>query len=476
MDSTSVGTLSQHDDDDSDLEDLRMLEKLEGKNLIAQLMDESTVPRSRIFHERPPSSESHWFLEFLEDPKGIYKHAQPGSGAWIEYQHRFRMQFRDVKALYKLAMTKRWFPEYDEPNLDKRLKRKHSLKLLILTALATLAGVASFKLICDGSLIPAGTTRVFFDLFCSVGSKEMTEEFIVMPLEKSDLEHCEAAYKAAGFPGCIGSVDGVRIRIWRCPYTRRHDYIGKERYTALTFIVVVAYDGRVLYCSEQYRGSQPDIDIATEDPLFEQFSLNNALQNFEWHHVTATNEVKTRMGARLLSDAGFPDLPFLTMPSKSACTVERARFDRVLESLRKDVERAFGDVKQRFPMLRTGITTQRLAMCGKIVRTCFAIRNFILSQNPRLLRKEPLEANEALTLRLREAPTFVSAPLPKRQRVVGPSEVRKAMVEHFNVLFTAKLLRWPKLVISRKEDFDDDSDTDDSADEFADEEEITVDF
>jgi hypothetical protein len=139
--------------------------------------------------------------------------------------------------------------------------------------------------------IPEATMRMFFAEFCEVGSTLMADMFIKMPKSVEGLRQCEIAYRIAGFPGCIASVDGVRIKLWNCPYAVQKEYTGKEGFPTLTFLVAASYDGKVIYCSEPYAGSYPDIRLAEDDALFQTFRNDTLYTQYEWNHVRKNGEV-----------------------------------------------------------------------------------------------------------------------------------------------------------------------------------------
>lgn len=444
------------EDEWEDIRSIVQIADASRKRIMRLVETTQRVPQERLSVSRPPVSESP-FYNYMADPDALYRNATRGSYYYRQFQHYFRMHWRDLDALFSLAISQDWFPSYDSEHLDKRLVRRYPLKMLIMCALVVLSKTASFKALGDLAYIPETTLRMFFDNFVEVGRTKMRSAFIQMPVTMGDLRSCEMAYKLAGFPGCVASVDGVRIQLWSCPFNVRHQFIGKEKYPALTFIVAVSYDGRALYVSDAYRGNQPDTEIALSDELFSIFAENELLTQFPWTFVRPNGTIGTRFGARLLADNGFPLFPFMTVPATHAANEKQCLFNRMVESLRKDVERAFGDIKARFPMLKFGLTVQRLETAEAIVLTCFALRNYILKRNPRLLKAVDLSSNAGLAVRLRRDPDFrpVDPPRNTRKPLDDYVAIRNDMVEHFDILQRAGLLRWPRLEIMHSYDFDD---------------------
>ena len=65
-------------------------------------------------------------------------------------------------------------------------------------------------------------------------------------------------------------------------------------------------------------------------------------------------------------------------PLKNTVSYKDIRFSQWLESMRKDVECAFGILKGRFGILRYGIRLHSIEKCDQIWKTCCALHNRLL--------------------------------------------------------------------------------------------------
>jgi hypothetical protein len=77
-------------------------------------------------------------------------------------------------------------------------------------------------------------------------------------------------------------------------------------------------------------------------------------------------------------DNGYLCWPTTVPPMKDAITYDDIRFSKWLESMRKDVECAFGILKGRFRILKTGVRVHGVEATDKIWLTCCALHNFVL--------------------------------------------------------------------------------------------------
>jgi Plant transposon protein len=80
-------------------------------------------------------------------------------------------------------------------------------------------------------------------------------------------------------------------------------------------------------------------------------------------------------GAYALSDNGYHPWPSLMYPSKDAQSVADRDWSEMLESLRKDIECLFGQLKQEFAILKYGSRFNSLELMDDIFLTCCAIHN-----------------------------------------------------------------------------------------------------
>ena len=90
-----------------------------------------------------------------------------------------------------------------------------------------------------------------------------------------------------------------------------------------------------------------------------------------------TVQVKYRE-AWLLVDNGYLAWSCTVPPIKLSTTMDKIRFSKWLESLRKDVECTFGIMKGRFRVLKSGIRLHGVEAADKVWMTCCALHNMLL--------------------------------------------------------------------------------------------------
>ena len=78
--------------------------------------------------------------------------------------------------------------------------------------------------------------------------------------------------------------------------------------------------------------------------------------------------------ALLLGDSGYGIAPYLLTPFSNPTTPTDKYFNKVYASERVTVERCFGQVKMRFPILHYKVRT-KLSSVGGIIICCFILHN-----------------------------------------------------------------------------------------------------
>ncbi len=82
------------------------------------------------------------------------------------------------------------------------------------------------------------TINYIFHDFIRNFSSRCYKEFVNFP-SGEDLKHSMDIYERLGLPGCIGSIDGTKIRWDKCPEKMRNACIGKEKEPTLGFQCIV---------------------------------------------------------------------------------------------------------------------------------------------------------------------------------------------------------------------------------------------
>jgi hypothetical protein len=109
-----------------------------------------------------------------------------------------------------------------------------------------------------GSNISGNSCREFHHHLCErLGVGNVYDRWVMAPADDDVVPHMRV-YEAIGFPGAIGSVDGVHIPWERCPAGQKSYFVGKEGFATVMYNCVVNHQGRFLSVSGPFCGTRND--------------------------------------------------------------------------------------------------------------------------------------------------------------------------------------------------------------------------
>nr|KAJ0212221.1 hypothetical protein LSAT_V11C400162560 [Lactuca sativa] len=175
------------------------------------------------------------------------------------------------------------------------------------------------------------------------------------------------------FKNCIGAVDGTHVRV-KVPNKDAPRYRGRKGYPTINVLAACTFDLKFTYILSGWEGTASDLRI-----------LKNALNR--------EDKLVIPKGRYYLVDAGLPHTTTLMAPYRgvryhlkeySARAPENAKelFNLRHASLRNAIERAFGVLKRRFPIIRS--TQEPFYSCetqSDIFLACCILHNFLLEED-----------------------------------------------------------------------------------------------
>ena len=227
-------------------------------------------------------------------------------------------------------------------------------EIKILDVLYWLGEGCSFRTIYNlsGRVLSRLSVTKFAKKFCSCCLRHnLAHVWIKFPTSTAELCSISAEYVKKGFPGCCGSTDGVQIPWEGCPYAYRSSFSGKEGYPTLGFNVTVAHDLRILHVCSMFAGRFNDKTKVLYDD-YVSYLRSGSYNRFEYHTFNLDGERTRQTTPYLICDCGYHRWVQLMCPFKTTSKKMLALWSKRLESIRKDVERAFGVLKNRFRVLK----------------------------------------------------------------------------------------------------------------------------
>jgi hypothetical protein len=168
-------------------------------------------------------------------------------------------------------------------------------------------------------------------------------------------------------PTVIGALDCTHVEILK-PNVHGDEYINRKGYASINVQATVNADEEFTSVCAEWPGSVHDARIWRRSPIRDTMSKYNG-------------------DACLLGDSGYGISPWLITPFKPAGNAAQRHFNLIHARERVIVERVFGQIKRRFPIVGNCVRVS-LRRVPKVIVTCAVLHNVAKHLN------DPLEENE----------------------------------------------------------------------------------
>ncbi|CAN1268340.1 Protein ALP1-like [Linum perenne] len=175
-----------------------------------------------------------------------------------------------------------------------------------------------------------------------------------------------------GFPGMIGSTDCMHWEWKNCPTAWADQYTGYKRKPTIVLEAVASYDTWIWHAFFGTPGSNNDINTLGVSPLFDQAVRGGLPQ------VTYVVNGTTYDQCYYLADGIYPPWASFVKTISNPSTHKKKLFAKYQEAYRKDVERAFGILQERWAIVRGPIRLWDVQSLGEIMLTCIVLHNMIV--------------------------------------------------------------------------------------------------
>ncbi|KAG7336915.1 DDE superfamily endonuclease [Nitzschia inconspicua] len=362
-------------------------------------------PRKRPFKHRKSKG-----VVMFRDDNGELKVLPPTMSLWYnmycqtgcqermsdfhsKFRRRFRLPYDQYRELVEMctadsmkedgtSLFKRW-----RPGKKAALTGKPAapLELLVLTTLRYLGRGWTFDDLEECTAISEEVIRVFFHQFIKFGSTTLYNKYVGPPLTVEDaIDLCIREYEAAGFPGCVGSMDASHVEHQRISFKHRQAHLSfKLPFTSRTYNIVTSHRRKIFSTTDGHPARWNDKTLVRYDDMASTLhDGTNPLCNliFELYAYDENNLIiKERYkGGWLIVDNGYLNWGVTIPPMKDTDTRAQYRFSKWLESMRKDVECTFGILKGRWRVLKSGIRVHGTDKSDMMWKTCCALHNWLL--------------------------------------------------------------------------------------------------
>lgn len=196
---------------------------------------------------------------------------------------------------------------------------------------------------------------------------------------KSDVEQLYAFhYEKHGFRGMLGSIDCTHIRWERCPNAWRGLYTrGDHGHPTIMLEAVVSQDLWFWHAYFGMPGSNNDINVLNSSPIFNKYLLGKAP---ECPFVVNGHNYKY---GYYLADGIYPRYSTMVKAYQHPIEEDRKYFTKRQESARKDVERGFGAIKEKWHVLKYPARAWDDKKIQKVMYAVLILHNMMIEEKGR---------------------------------------------------------------------------------------------
>lgn len=228
--------------------------------------------------------------------------------------------------------------------------------------------------------VSESTANVALKLFSKAIVQTFGEEYLRSPTEE-DAKRLLAENEERGFPGMLGSL-GCTHWLWvNCSVAFLGQYKGKEKKPTVVLEAVASQDLWIWHAYFGCPGTLNDISILKRSPIFHQLA-NNDSPDVEFK----VNGNSYSMGY-YLADGIYPDYATLINTMKAPSSPKEKLFAKRQEAVRKDVERAFGVLKN-FAILQIGTRLHYMEDLSNVMLACIIMHNMIIEDERDEVKKK----------------------------------------------------------------------------------------
>lgn len=177
-----------------------------------------------------------------------------------------------------------------------------------------------------------------------------------------------------GVPGMLGSLDCMQVTWKNCPVAFQGQYQGKEETPTIAFEAVCDNNLFIWHGSVGYPGSLNDVNVFNLSPLSSNMidgTLHDLEKGLEPFRISGDDFLLLYM----LVDGIYPRYARFVQTIPHPINDKESRFSSWQESARKDIERAFGMLQNRFHILAKPLHAMSSGKVCQIVKACTILHN-----------------------------------------------------------------------------------------------------
>ncbi|WZY74827.1 protein ALP1-like isoform X1 [Brassica rapa] len=228
-----------------------------------------------------------------------------------------------------------------------------------------------------------------------------------------------------GFPGMIGSIDCMHWEWKNCPTAWKGMYSRGTGKPTIVLEAVASYDLWIWHAFFGAPGTLNDLNILDRSPVFDEIINGKAPQVNYYVNGREYNL------AYYLTDGIYPKWATFIQSIRLPQGAKNSLFATRQESVRKDVERAFGVLQARFAVVRNPSNLWDKNKISNIMRACLILHNMIVQDERNSDTLEEFQDDDfTFTVKKAKKPGNIIA---RRKEVRDPhihQQLKEDLIEH----------------------------------------------
>lgn len=187
--------------------------------------------------------------------------------------------------------------------------------------------------------------------------------FVKMPCTEAELLECSTAfYQIARFPRVIGAIDCTHVKIQSPGGNHAENYRNRKGWFSINVQTICAANLKIQNIVARWPGASHDQTI-----------FNNSKIKMELERGDFRNFI-------IVGDSGYRNTSYLATPLLNCTTDIEALYNESQIRTRNAVERSYGVLKRRFPVLSMGMRV-KLKTVEAIIVACAVLHNIAIDSN-----------------------------------------------------------------------------------------------
>lgn len=192
----------------------------------------------------------------------------------------------------------------------------------------------------------------------------LRNQFITMPESEEEIQEMKQKfYRIARFPKCIGAIDCTHVKIQSPGGENAELFRNRKGYFSFNVQVICDPHLKIQDVVCRWQGS------AHDSTIFNNSRIKARLEQGDFG-----------IDSLIIGDSGYPIKPYLITPLRDPQTPAEQLFNQSLIRTRNVVERCFGVLKRRFPVLSLGIRL-KIEKVEPIVTASAVLHNIACQRN-----------------------------------------------------------------------------------------------